>query len=194
MKKVIISVAVALVVIGGGIFLMLRDNGQAPAGNSTSLNNDFSAVPGDTELRANLNKAGLDALTAEGSVLHIHQHLDLVVNGQNITIPAEIGVSTAFISPVHTHDTSGIIHVESPVQKDFKLSQFFTEWGIDLNDKCVGPNCADATHKLVVAVNGTPVDHVADIVLHSHDEIEIWYGDKNTNPDLIKSYNFPEGY
>jgi hypothetical protein len=32
-------------------------------------------------------------------------------------------------SPLHTHDTSGIIHVESPTVRSFTLGEFVDLWG-----------------------------------------------------------------
>ena len=65
-------------------------------------------------LRERLGELHLPALAAEGTVLHIHQHLDVFDNGKRVTVPAGIGIGDTFISPLHTHDTSGVVHVESP--------------------------------------------------------------------------------
>ncbi len=187
MKKAIIIIVVLVIIIGAGIFLAKQDSKPA-------VNKDFAFVPNETQLTNNLQKAGLEALTEEGTVLHIHQHIDITINGESKTIPADIGIASSFISPLHTHDTTGILHVESPVKKDFQLGQFFDEWGVNFSDSCIGNNCVDDTHKLVVAVNGTPITNVHDYVLKSHDEIEIWYGAKDQNPKFKKSYSFPADY
>jgi len=187
MKKAAVIIVVLVVVVGLGIYL-------ATQSSKPVVTNDFAAVPNNSQLMANLTKAGLQPLTAEGSVLHIHQHLDMIINGQGVTVPAEIGIGTGFISPIHTHDATGILHVESPEVKDFTLGQFFDEWGVDFNDNCIGKNCTDSTHKLIVAVNGAPLsNNFRGYVLKAHDEIEIWYGLTSDHPDLIKSYSFPQG-
>src|SRR6266516_4942863 len=75
--------------------------------------------------------AGLPMLGEEGTALHIHAHLDVIVNGNPVQAPADIGVDDARqkISPLHSHDTTGVIHIESPNKTDaFTLGQFFTEW------------------------------------------------------------------
>lgn len=105
--------------------------GQENAQNDT-VSNDFTHVPTGGSLLGNLQNADLEPLSAEGTVMHIHQHLDIIINGKTVTIPPDIGVTSGFISPIHTHDGSGIIHIESPVKKDFTLGQFFKEWNIDL--------------------------------------------------------------
>jgi hypothetical protein len=183
MKKIITILGILIVIVAAGIYLSNKDGKPV-------VSNDFAAVPTSSQLTNNLQKAGLEALSSEGTVMHIHQHIDITVNGQDLTIPADVGVAQTFISPLHTHDTSGVLHVESPAQKDFKLGQFFDEWGVTLSDTCIGTNCADDSHKLVVGVNGTPITNVHDYVLKSHDEIHIWYGPKDQTPELKKSYAF----
>ncbi len=65
-------------------------------------------------LAARLQTLGLPQLSQEGTVLHIHQHLDVFVNGKPVTVPGGIGIDdNRFISPIHTHDPTGVIHVES---------------------------------------------------------------------------------
>jgi hypothetical protein len=42
------------------------------------------------------------------------------------------------ISPLHTHDETGIIHTESASPEPNTLGQFFIVWGVSLSDSCVG--------------------------------------------------------
>lgn len=186
MKKVVLVVIIALAVLGLGVYLAIQDSKPVEK-------NDFSFVPSSSQLLSNLNNAGLAALSTEGTELHIHQHIDIVINGDPVTIPAEVGIGAGFISPLHTHDTTGILHVESPEIKDFKLGQFFTEWGIRFDNNCIATYCSDDTHKLIAAVNGNPIENPADHVLAAHEEIYIWYGLKSVNPDIPKSFDFPPG-
>ena len=97
-------------------------------------------------LRERLQIIALPALTAEGNALHTHQHLDIFINGASVTVPANIGVNEfeRFISPLHTHDDTGIIHVESDEIRDFNLGQFFDVWGVGLSRECIGGYCARA--------------------------------------------------
>jgi hypothetical protein len=149
------------------------------------------------KLQLRLRKIGLPALTQEGQVLHIHQHLDLFVNGRRVTVPANIGIdaSGAFLSPLHTHDTTGIIHVESPTVASFSLGQFFAVWGVRLDRSCIGGSCAGAGKRLRAWVNGRAVN--ADptrIVLDRHQEIVLAYGTPAQMPKPVPStYRFPAG-
>jgi hypothetical protein len=188
MKKSAIIIGIIVVVVGIGIYLSRQPDSQSnlpPA-------NDLSSAPDSDHLLSNMRRAGIEPLPAEGTVMHIHQHLDININGTTYTIPAQLGIAS-FFSPIHTHDTSGIIHVESPQIQDFKLSQFFDEWGVTFSDTCIATFCADQNNKLVVGVNGASITGVRNYVLKAHDEIEVWYGPKTQNPSLIKSYDFPAG-
>src|SRR4051794_18195062 len=91
-------------------------------------------------LKGRLQAMGLKPLSAEGTAIHIHQHLDIFVNGTKVTVPALIGISSAqqFISDLHTHDTSGIIHVESATASSYSLGQFFGVWGVPLSATQLG--------------------------------------------------------
>ena len=146
------------------------------------------------KLQQRLRAIGLDPLTQEGQVLHIHQHLDLAVNGRRVTVPAYIGIdpSQSFLAALHTHDNTGIMHVESPTAASYTLGQFFAVWGVRLDARCIGGLCARGAKRLRAWVNGKAV--AADptrIILAEHQEIVLAYGTAAQVPDpLPKSYDF----
>jgi hypothetical protein len=141
--------------------------------------------------------AGLPMLGEEGSALHIHAHLDVIANGSPVQVPADIGVDDARqkISPLHSHDTTGVIHIESPDKSaTFTLGQFFTEWQVSLSADHIGGLTADATHHLKVYVNGKPyAGDPAGIVLAAHDEIAIVYGTDAQPTNVPNSYAWTNG-
>jgi hypothetical protein len=145
-------------------------------------------------LQLRLRRIGLEPLREEGQVVHIHQHLDLYASGQKATVPAQVGIDAGggFISDLHTHETDGILHVESPTQRSFTLGQFFAVWGLPLSADCIGSLCEKGDRQLRVWVNGQEV--TADptrIVLAEHQEIVIAYGSREQVPDpLPKSFDF----
>ena len=91
------------------------------------------------------------------------------------------------IAPLHTHNADGIIHVEAMQEEDFRLGQFFTEWGVKLDSSCVGGYCRP-TAAFAVFVNGKRyTGNPADIVFADRQEIAIVIG---SPPDSIPS-GFP---
>jgi len=184
---------------GGGSNGETQPSGQVDLGPAFD---DIATLPGaqnhpppwdagSDQLQLRLRRIGLPALQAEGQVLHIHQHLDLFVDGRKVTVPANVGIdpSGAFISDLHTHDTTGIIHVESPTEQQFTLGQFFAVWAVPLSATQIGSLKGE---RVRTWVDGKPVN--ADptrIILAAHQEIVLAYG---AAPKTVPSkYDFPEG-
>ncbi len=154
--------------------------------------------PANTSLlRSRLDALGLPALSREGTVLHIHQHLDVFVRGRRIAVPAGIGidVTEGFISPIHTHDASGIVHVESPDVRTFTLGQLFGVWGVRLSRRCLGGDCGRGADRVRVYVDGRPLAGDPRVLpLAPHAEIVVAFGTPKQLPRRLPArYAFPAG-
>jgi hypothetical protein len=184
-----------------GALIMLSHSHQGPAAPTTpppvvksaalpGLETEPPPWPGEKgHLRERLGVLGLPALTRAGTTLHTHEHLDVFVDGRPVTVPTGIGIADDFISPIHTHDASGVIHVESPTRRNFSLAEFFGVWGVRLTRKCLGGECGAA--KLHVFVNGRPVRDPNLALLTPHGEIVVAFGPPPK--PLPSSYSFPAG-
>ena len=140
------------------------------------------------KLQLRLREIGLDPLSAEGQVVHIHQHLDIFADGKPVTVPANIGIDPGqrFISALHTHDDSGILHVESPTPTSYSLGQVFAVWGLRLDANCIGGLCASGGKRLRTWVNGKPLaGDPTRIVLAEHQVIVLAYGIPAQDPKPV---------
>ena len=148
-------------------------------------------------LRARLKGLGLPALAQEGTALHIHQHLDLYVDGRRVTVPAGIGIdeSQRFISPLRPVDEPGVIHVESPDMRTFTLGQFFAVWGLRLTPHCLGGYCASRSRTTPCFVDGKLFAGDPRVLpLAQHEEILVAYGTRAQLPRPIPArFDFPPG-
>jgi hypothetical protein len=185
-------VAIGLGVSAALIILTLTHRGpSSPKANAPWGENE-------THLRERLAALGLPALAVEGKLVHTHEHLDLYLNGKHVAVPANVGIGSnpRYYSPLHTHDRTGILHVESPTNVTYTLGQFFGVWGVRLNAKCIGTDCASGDNTLQAFVDGKRVaGDPARIPLRKHDEIVIAYGTRSQLPKRIpSSYDFPSGY
>ena len=148
-------------------------------------------------LAERLTAIGLPQLKEEGTVLHIHQHLDVFVDGSPVAVSPGIGISEAghFISPLHTHDTSQVIHVESPTAQTFTLGQFFDIWGVPFTAQTIGGYHTTNEKLLKVYVNGKEfTGDPRTLPLEAHQEIVAAYGTAKELPNPIPaSYTFPAG-
>ncbi|MGP6156265.1 MAG: hypothetical protein ACLPYS_01795 [Vulcanimicrobiaceae bacterium] len=84
---------------------------------------------------------GIPCEHAEGTVMHVHQHLALYDRGQAVPIPSDVGrpILAGCLYWIHTHTPDGIIHVESPSFRVFTLGEFFDIWGQPLSETEAGP-------------------------------------------------------
>jgi len=208
----LIVTAAAIAVLLGGYYLWQLHQAHRPPPPATFLSPAPSlsqpALAGlqtgpapwsiaTSTLRARLESIGFPALSSEGSALHIHQHLDIFVEGRPVTVPASIGINQPadFLSPIHTHTDDGLIHVESNVDRTFDLGQVFDVWGVRFTSTCLGGYCDQGDRRLRVYVEGKRIrGDPRLLVLASHQEIVVTYGTSAQLPRPIpSSYSFPIG-
>ena len=137
---------------------------QPPAG---SPGPEGVNVPSGPKLATLLNAATgqnigqVQCQAGEQTVVHVHTHVTVFVNGQARVIPYGIGVpgfqaiQTAqgpFVETgtcfywLHVHAYDGIVHVESPsTTQAFNLGELFDEWGVPLSKTQVGPATGTVT-------------------------------------------------
>jgi hypothetical protein len=122
--------------------------------------------------------AGMDG------AFHIHAALRVYADGKQVPVPADIGIEpeATSLAPLHTHDASGVIHIESSEQYPFTLGHFFTIWGVKLTSTQLGGYQAAAGKQLTVYADGTPVANPAGYVMKPHDDIVIGYGKPGSFP------------
>ncbi len=164
-------------------------DGSAPAG--------VLAPTGDTAKNGPVD--GISCDTSEQLVFHIHAHLEMFVNGVQKLVPAGVGIGPPLqfqndfvvggscFSWLHTHDETGVIHIESPIQRTFTLGNFFDIWGQPLSADQVGP----AHGKISAFLNGKPfTGDPRSIPLDAHNLIQLDVGKPVVPP---QPYTFPPG-
>lgn len=172
--------------------------GTAPAAGVT-----LSTAPPPWPLPANaapyIAAAGLQALDHETLAVHYHAHLDIIVDGQAVPVAPGIGFIISngqgqAISSLHTHDGSGVIHVEAATDRPFTLGQVFTEWGVKLDADQMGGLVSGQGKELRLYVNGHQVTTPPQaLVLRPHQEIVLWYGPSGQQASVPSSYSFSSG-
>ena len=149
-----------------------------------------------------IGRAGLTPLLGR-VIRHDHLHLDVVVNGRPVQVPGGVGLAepldggpcpqgpkssgdcatgeTIFAqvanAPLHTHASSGLIHIESDRDVPFTLGQVFGEWGVRFDRSCLGGYCTGGGKQLRVYVNGRRVTgDPRKVLLAERQEIAVVYG------------------
>jgi hypothetical protein len=192
-----------LAILVVGAMAVAACGGDDAEGGSARPANGFPAWPAPDDPLERTAEAGLTPAVKEHLDTHRHSHLDVFVDGESVTVPAGIGIDITdpgvkhfpdpsyggieecddpCISPLHTHDETGIIHTEAAADTLLTLGQLFTEWGVKLDDECVGEFCEPDTDIAVYVGGDEYKGDPADIELDDQSVIAIVIG---TPPDLI---------
>jgi hypothetical protein len=119
-------------------------------------------------------------------IMHFHPHLNLMIDGKPVTVPSQIGIVPSLwkdhsldqygmqamsngmsgMAPLHTHDASGTIHVESNVNRNYTLGEFLNIWG--------GLDTAGKTVK--ATADGKSVSGYKDLILRDGEQINLQVG------------------
>jgi hypothetical protein len=203
----IAAAAVVAALLAVVVVVAVRQGGHhGPETSDAALNNPPATVavggdaappwPAPRDAAAAVRAAGLPMMGSEGAVEHIHSHLDVLVDGQAVSVPADVGIDRTggTISPLHTHDSTGVIHIESPVKRQFSLGEFFTEWDVSLTTDNIGALRTADGKVLRVFVNGAQkTGNPAAITFGPHDEIAVVYGTPRPGETIPSKYDFPAG-
>ena len=106
---------------------------------------------------------------------HVHYHalLSITYLGEPFTIPANTGIENGCMHPLHTHDTTGRIHIDYHTPYPFTLGDFFTSWGIVFHSRQVGSILAGNRYIITMLVNGKNNTQFEKYVIHDQDTIHI---------------------
>jgi hypothetical protein len=195
----IVSIIVAGVVIaGGGIFFALN-NLNKPTSSVTAATASTTATATSTTATATVAVTantpyapvdGISCYSTEQLAYHIHAHISIYINGNAVQVPQGIGIASdgSCIYWLHTHNTDGIIHIESPAQKTYTLGNFLDEWQQRFRDLGY-PSQLGLIDGWKIYVNGKPYSGtLQSIPLNAHALITLTYNSPNAQPDTTYSW------
>jgi hypothetical protein len=121
---------------------------------------------------------------------HIHAMLHIYIDGLLVPLPKDIGIDHAkrLETSLHTHDGTGIIHMEAPHRFRFTLGDFFSVWGVKLGPAQLGSLTGLGGDKLHFYLNGRPLKNPAAHVLRKSDSVVIGYGPDNSFPHAPSTF------
>ena len=195
---VVVAVLIAMGTVG---IRNVSQNKNAKANTNLQSSSGLGAesappwpLPADAPAR--VEAAGL-TLGQMGTAEHYHAHLDILVDGQPVPIPVNIGIdpSSGAMSAVHTHSADGVIHIEAATKGEpFTLGQLFTEWNVRLSGNQIGSLTASNGKSLTAYVDGKKfTGNPAMIRLGKRQQIAIVYGPKNAKVNVPDTFKFEKG-
>lgn len=116
--------------------------------------------------------------SSEQLAFHIHPLLKLYKDGKEQALPAGIGIKeNRCLYWLHTHDTSGILHIESPIQRDYTLGNFLNIWGKPFTDESVAGMSIGTGQVVLAYVDGKQFEgDVSTIKLQNNMTISLQVG------------------
>jgi hypothetical protein len=171
--------SVVISLIATALLLVAITGAQRPV---RPQNSGAPPWPAPRSVATGVRTASLSLGPVPGMVTRYAVHLDVLVNGEPVRVPAGIGIDWAArqIAPLYTDDGSGLVHIDSdsPAPR-FTLGEFFDEWQVPLASASA---FVDGSRH-----SGDP----AAVVLAPHQEIAVAFGVPLASiPD---TYAFPGG-
>jgi hypothetical protein len=183
-------VAVMLVVGLALIVAFVHVSPRSSASNRVRLGAVPGTDPGVGDTAAGGQGEPVDGISCgsiEQGASHFHAHLYILDEGVAQPVSAYIGIpgapdSTRCFYWIHTHDRSGIIHIESPTGRTYTLGEVFDIWGQPLSRDRVA-RLPVPGRRMTVFVDGQEYPGgLRDIPLHVHTEVVIEIGKRVAPP------------
>lgn len=151
------------------------------------------SLPADVPAR--VEAAGLN-LGPMGTADHYHAHLDVIVDGEPVPVPTNVGIDpgSGQMSAVHTHSPDGIIHVEAETKgQPFTIGQLFTQWDVRLTADQMGSLRTVDDKSLRAYVDGKEVNgNPAMIRLADHQQIALVFAATDSDVKPPATFKFPK--
>ncbi len=126
------------------------------------------------------------APNAVNTSLHQHPNLQVFIAGQAQVVPGDIGIAAnhwvdhsmdaygemAGMSPLHTHDSSGVIHLEMSRWHACTLGDLFAVWGQPFDEG----HLLSSAGAVSMTVNGNPSTEFRGLVLQDGQQIVVRAG------------------
>ncbi len=174
-RRIITGIISALVIVALGftIFWLTQQKGTV-----TSDNTAYPSID------------GIPCQNSEQLNYHVHAHLSIYVNGQPFQLPTNLGIASdqSCFYWLHTHDSTGVIHIEAPTQQSFTLGTFFQEWSTRF-PQMTYPTELDSTTGWTAYVDGKPYKgDFHGITLVAHKLITLAYNSPGIKPDTTYAW------
>lgn len=152
------------VILVGAVMLSSGCRKDSPTGAKAPVEPKM-LWPAPEDVTARLQVAGLPNLVEHGEdpSYHIHTHLEVYKDGEQVLVPRHVGIATGILAPVHTHLATGVIHVETPNDMNITLGHFFKLWNVPLEGARV-------------VVDDVEVPNPETYKLEDQDLITVYYG------------------
>lgn len=186
-RLLLLGFAVAPVAVVGCGDESAPPNADGGTGKGAKAGLQATRAPWEPEYRFLVDRLAAVGVPPVGDEsFHIHALVSVYIDGRKVPVPANIGIGITargpVESPLHTHDDSGVIHVEADDEFPFTLGHLFDVWGVKLTPRQIGAYVGQGDRRLRVYVDGRPVRDPVRHVLADGQNIVVAYGAPQSFP------------
>jgi hypothetical protein len=126
----------------------------------------------------------------EQTAVHYHALVYIYINGQQVQVPQGVGIASdgSCYYWMHTHDTTGVVHMEAPSGRNFTLGNFLDIWSTKFVQLGYRNELSAADGWTVYIGNQKYNGDFHNIVLKSHMIVTLAYNSPGVKPNTI--YNW----
>ena len=183
-RATLLTIATVVVLVGSLIAFLVVRNNQAndPLAQAQQIVNP-TYQPID----------GVYCSANEQLSYHIHAYLKIYIDGATVPLSQGIGIAPGTTPSclywMHTHDTTGVIHIESPTTRVYTLKQFFDIWQSFTSSSITYPTQLSSSTGWTIYVNGKQVNSdFSHLQLSAHDIITIAYNSPGIKPETTYAW------
>jgi hypothetical protein len=177
-RVTLLTIATVVVLIGSLIaFLVVRNNQASdPLAQAQQIVDPTYQPIGGVYCSAN-----------EQVAYHIHAYVNINIDGAPVPLSQGVGVAPGTTPSclywMHSHDTSGVIHIESPTTRVYTLKQYFDIWQSFSSSTITYPTQLSSSTGWTIYLNGKQVtSDFSRLQLTKHSIVTIAYNSPGTKP------------
>jgi hypothetical protein len=185
-KRLLLGSIVAAVLLASAITVYAFLNAR----NSTAQNPN--ALPTEQVFNAAYQPVdGIYCDQLEQTAYHIHVHLSIYIDGKPVAVPQGVGIASdqSCFYWLHTHDSTGVVHIEAPKTAALTLQNFLNIWGREFSQLGYHTELASSAGWTVYVSGKQVTGDFSKVVFQPHMLITIAYNSPTVKPDT--TYNWP---
>lgn len=126
----------------------------------------------------------------EQTTVHYHALVLIYIDGQPVQVPQNVGIASdqSCFYWMHTHDTTGVIHMEAPSGRDFTLGNFLDIWSTQFSQLGYQNQLSSASGWVVYIGGQKYSGDFHNILMKSHLIITLAYNSPNVKPTTVYSW------
>ncbi len=188
---VIVGIIAAMLTVASFLYFAHGSTTSSTATAQPTPTATSVSTPVDTSGQQSLSPAvdNVQCNASEQLTYHVHAHLSIYIKGKAVPVSQYVGITNACFYWLHTHDASGVIHIEAPQQMTFTLGNFLHLWKLQFS-QLQYPTQLDQTAGWQAYVDGKPYHGDFNAIqLNPHTLITLAYQSPGVKPDTIYSWN-----